>query len=312
MFNTNLQQQLLQPRIWALIMGIILVLLHRLVGEVNPAIDYIFFGIFVILIGIPHGAVDHLVEEKYFQKQKKPFSLFRFLLKYILQILAYALLWFFMPVLSLSLFLLLSAWHFGESDMQPAPRHVLWKVSQMLLGTLVLFFILMREPAFTADLIFRITRESALALNSWQWAAGNSIRIYSVLMVSLILISFLAQRVEPLKWQPVKWINFILLLGVIFFLPLLPAFALYFGGWHSLNTFDHMSEFLGEKKSVWRLWKAALPFTLLAIFFLGLTALLWSGLLSHIDPLPVLFIFIAVITLPHLLVMNKMFSEKMS
>jgi len=308
--DTTLQQQLRQPRIWALILGIILVLLHQLAGEVNPAIDYIFFGIFVILIGIPHGAVDHLVEEKYFQKQKKPFSLFRFLFKYILQIAAYALLWFITPVLSLSLFLLLSAWHFGESDMQPAPKHVLWKVSQMLLGTLVLFFILMREPAYTADLIFRITRESMIALNSWQWAAGNSIQIYGVLLASLVFISVISQRFEPLKWQPAKWINFILLMGVIYFLPLLPAFALYFGGWHSLNTFDHMSEFLGNKNSVWQLWKAALPFTLLAIFFLGITALLWSGFMSHIDPLPVLFIFIAVITLPHLLVMNKMFSER--
>ncbi|MFN2394595.1 MAG: Brp/Blh family beta-carotene 15,15'-dioxygenase [Bacteroidales bacterium] len=310
MLDTTLQQQLRQPRIWALIMGIILVLIHQLAGEVKPAIDYIFFAIFVILIGIPHGAVDHLVEEKYFQKKKKPFSLFRFLFKYILQIAAYAILWFFMPVLSLTLFLVLSAWHFGESDMQPAPRHLLWKVSQMLLGTLVLFFILMREPAFTADLIFRITRESMPALNSWQWAAGNSLAVYGVLLVSLILISVIAQRFEPLKWQPVKWINFVLLLTVIYFLPLLPAFALYFGGWHSLNTFDHMSEFLGDKNSVWRLWKAALPFTLLAIFFLGLTALLWSGFLNHIDPLPILFIFIAVITLPHLLVMNKMFSER--
>ena len=310
MLHRTLLHQLLQPRIWSLIMGIFLVLLHQLAGELNPIIDYVFFGIFVILIGIPHGAVDHLVEEKYFQDQKKPFSLFRFLLKYILQIAAYALLWLIMPVLSLSLFLILSAWHFGESDMQPAPRHVLWKVSQLLLGTMVLFFILMREPAFTADLIFRITRESMPALNSWEWVASNSLLIYLALLTSLIIVSFFAQRAEPLNWQTTKWFSFVLLLGIIYFLPLLPAFALYFGGWHSLNTFDHMSEFLGNKNSVWRLWKAALPFTLLAIFFLGIATLLWSGFMSHIDPLPVLFIFIAVITLPHLLVMNKMFSER--
>ena len=88
--------------------------------------------------------------------------------------------------------------------MQPAPKHVLWKVSQMLLGTLVLFFILMREPAFTADLIFRIIRESMFALHSWKWAAGNSLAIYGILLASLVFISIIAQRFEPLKWQPAK------------------------------------------------------------------------------------------------------------
>jgi len=104
-------------------------------------------------------------------------------------------------------------------------------------------------------------------------------------------------------------VYFSLVLALAYFLPLLPAFALYFGGWHALNTFGHISGFLDNERTVWQLWKSALPFTLLSIVFLGMIVLVWSGLFSTIDPLPILFIFIAVITLPHLLVMQKMFSR---
>jgi len=310
MFNRSFQRQLTRPRTLALILGFFLVLLHHFFANLNHIFDYIFFGIFVIMMGIPHGAIDHLIEEKYLEKQQKPFSLFRFLFKYIFQIVVYALLWFLMPALSLFLFLLLSAWHFGESDMQPGPKHPLWKIVQMILGSLVLFFILMREPIYTGDMIYRITKESRIALDSWQWAADNFIILYVTLLVSLTFLSLIAIRYEQLKFQKIKWINFVLVLGVIYFLPLLPAFALYFGGWHSLNTFDHMSEFLNKKNSLWELWKAALPFTLLAVFFMVITALIWSNFMIHIDPLPIIFIFIAVITLPHLLVMNKMFASE--
>lgn len=294
----------------AIIIGLILALMHLLNAKYVLVFDYIFFGIFVIIVGIPHGAIDHLIEQKYLEKQRRSFSMVHFLFKYITQILIYALLWFFMPALSLALFLVLSAWHFGESDMQPAPKHPLWKISQIVLGSLILFFILMREPLFTADLILRITQENVLAYNSWNWAVGNSIQIYVTLLAVLIFNSFVALRYESLQWSKMKWIHLGLILVIIYFLPLLPAFAFYFGGWHSLNTFDHMSDFLDKKNSLGQLWVAALPFTLLAIFFMSLSAFIWSNYMMHVDPLPILFIFISVITLPHLLVMNKMFASK--
>ena len=309
MFSLDFHTQIHRLRLLALATGLVLVLLHQLGGTLNPVIDYVFFGLFIILAGIPHGALDHLVEEKSLAGERKSFSMVRFLVKYIAIILAYAALWFITPALSLLVFLLISAWHFGESDMQPAPLHGLWKVTQMLLGSLVLFFILMREPAYTGDLIARITRGSALATSAWQWAASHAAIVYGALAVALFLAGFSAQRVQPRRWRLSKWVYFSLVLALAYFLPLLPAFALYFGGWHALNTFGHISGFLDNERTVWQLWKSALPFTLLSIVFLGMIVLVWSGLFSTIDPLPILFIFIAVITLPHLLVMQKMFSR---
>jgi len=309
MSSRNPHTPIYQLRLLSLATGLLLVLLHQLGGAIDPVIDYVFFGVFIILVGIPHGALDHLVEKRSLAGERKSFSMLRFLVKYIAIILAYAALWFITPALSLLVFLLISAWHFGESDMQPAPRHGLWKVAQVFLGSLVLFFILMREPAYTGDLIARITRESLLATAAWQWAAAHAAFVYGALTAALFLTGFLAERTQPREWRLSKWAHFILVLGLAYFLPLLPAFALYFGGWHALNTFGHISGYLGHEKSFGSLWRSSMPFTLLSVLFLGAIALIWSGRFSHIDPLPILFIFIAVITLPHLLVMQKMFSR---
>lgn len=292
-------------RFWSLLLGGILALAHAF-AEVPLWLDMTFFAVFVLLLGIPHGAIDHLIEEQYLSKNARPFSLFRFLAKYLIQMAAYGILWIFFPSLSLLLFLVLSAWHFGESDMQPAPKHILWKISQAILGLTVLFFILLREPGLSGDLIFRITRNHELSLQIWQLASQYAWVIVGLLLAGLFVIGLFAQSRESLKWRKDKWVYFILLIFVINFLPLLPAFALYFGGWHALNTFSHMADFL-QKKEVGKLWKMSMPFTLLAMFFLGISAAVWQLAFAHLDPLPVIFIFIAIITLPHMLVMRKMF-----
>ncbi len=69
----------------------------------------------LIFPGIPHGAVDHWVAfGADFQWRK----LGSFVLRYISLMAAVALLWFIQPWLGLLLFLLYSAWHFGETDLR--------------------------------------------------------------------------------------------------------------------------------------------------------------------------------------------------
>jgi hypothetical protein len=54
------------------------------------------------------------------------------------------------------------------------------------------------------------------------------------------------------------------------------------------------------------MWRRTMPMTILAALFFVIASFLWSlaGITS--DPLPVIFIFLSVITLPHLDVMNQM------
>lgn len=289
-----------------LLLGIGLACAHAL-GTVPALVDYLFFGVFLITLGIPHGAVDHLVAKQVAQTHQRPFSLARFLAQYILQMLVYAALWYLLPTVSLLLFILLSAWHFGESDVQPAPRHPAWKMAQFTLGSLVLFFILMRQPDLTRAIIQSITQENTHASATWSWLSAHALAVYGVLLAALGCAIWSAQRLAPIAIPLKRWAYLATLLSAMYFLPLLPAFALYFGGWHALNTFHHMANFMGHTEGITKLWKAALPFTLLAFVFLLLTGVVWFTTLAHHDPVPVLFIFIALITLPHLVVMHHMF-----
>jgi hypothetical protein len=63
----------------------------------NPYFDYAFTFIFMFLLGIPHGAGDHLLIQKQKKDQGLSFSLLRFMGSYLAVMLLYALLWYYFP-----------------------------------------------------------------------------------------------------------------------------------------------------------------------------------------------------------------------
>ena len=107
---------------------------HIVTGQVSITISLIVLGLSAVLgtlgvdvmlvvslvligvLGIPHGAADHLIFNKLFPKQKHNQA--RFYALYLSGILVYSLLWFLGPLLALGLFILISAYHFGESNWQ--------------------------------------------------------------------------------------------------------------------------------------------------------------------------------------------------
>ena len=292
-------------RAGALLSGILLAVAHQSVF-VSPMVDHAFFAFFVFVLGIPHGALDHLIEARLHTLKGQRFSLYGFLALYLVQMGLYAVCWLFFPTVSLLLFLLMSAWHFGESDMEPAPQGVLWGITKFTLGLMVLFFILMREPLLTGEIIFRITRGNAVALDVWEWLSDIDLTLYALWMVSFPLLYFWANRQKSMATPYIRLAYFLPMVLTMYFLPLLPAFALYFGAWHALNTFQQMNQFLSDHPHGHLLWSKAIPFSIAAMLFLLLFGLLWKKSFAHMDPMPVVFIFIAIITLPHLMVMHKM------
>ena len=100
-------------------------------------------------------------------------------------------------------------------------------------------------------------------------------------------------------------------LTISVFLPLLPAFALYFGGWHAIRSFELIYNYLNLKGSVvgrnpMRMWTKSLPMSALAGLFFAAGFYLWNKNNITWDPLPLSFIFLSIITLPHLDVMDQM------
>ena len=100
----------------------ILIVIQQWIHAIPEDIQWFFFGSVLLLFGIPHGALDHLINQKIQESGKTKFSHWRFHLKYMATIAAYILLWNFFPMTSFVLFLLISAFHFGETDLAIAGK----------------------------------------------------------------------------------------------------------------------------------------------------------------------------------------------
>jgi beta-carotene 15,15'-dioxygenase len=303
-----------------IIAGSILVLWQLLTGSLPPSVQITFFALFIFLTGIPHGAIDHLVERETAERQEKTFNMSLFLLKYVLTMLFYGLMWYLLPSVSLLFFLLISAWHFGETDIENAPPTSFWNVTRFSFGCFVLLWILLFHAEETTPILARISQNSGSVMPVWDWLVGFKMSLLVGFGLFSLAFFYYSYQKKPITIDKARYLRLGFILGLTYFLPLLPAFALYFGGWHALCSFKNIHDYLLEndndlrhKKpimSILNVWTKTLFFTFLAVAFLGFATWYWLNYLGSWDPLPLLFIFLSLITLPHLNVMHKMNSGR--
>jgi beta-carotene 15,15'-dioxygenase len=309
---------ILQTPTWiSIFLGISLWAWGQFQGEIPSSVQTAFFAFFILLTGIPHGALDHLVAAKTAETQLKQFKILPFLLEYMGSMALYAAVWYFLPTLSLLFFLLISAWHFGETDLEDAGDTPLWNGAKFLFGALVLAFLLLSHAQEVQPLWARITQNDVWAGRLWEAAAMHNLVLGSILCFSFIFVSSVAHRQKPISINISRGLRLAFILILAYFLPLLPAFALYFGGWHALSAFGSIKNYLAKdtensSNTPLSIWLKSLPFTLLATVFLCGGFWYWQYFLQTWDSLPILFIFLSLITLPHLRVMHPMNTARQS
>jgi lycopene beta-cyclase len=284
----------LMPTFILLITALILNLLFVLDPEICNKTSLILGVAGLFTVGIPHGALDHLLESK--QINHKP--TFKFIFQYLGVAFLYFLLWVIAPKLSFYFFLFFSIWHFGSTDILE------WRVRKnkafksWLWGTLVFGIILFGH--------FNETKDILLNMNVDLSAIKDSTVFYTY-WVSIVLAIVFA--IIENKKQIFLAVAIILLANQ---LPLLIAFGIYFIGQHSFTGWTHLKQGLNANNL--NLTKKAFPFTFGALFlFAVLTVCIQLNLVSQINNnlLSLFFIFIACISFPHVLAMN-MFYKKTS
>ena len=315
MVKNALYRFIATPTWLSIVSGAALVAWQWQTGALPEGIQYVFVALLLFLIGIPHGAVDHLVEKETAHRAGKPFYLSLFLVRYLATMLFYGLIWVFLPSASLVFFLLISAWHFGETDIEKAPSTRYWQVARLGFGSFVLLWLLLPHAAETTPILMRITQNNAAIMATWAWSVGHKTLLLSFFLSFTLIFVLLAQRQFPIEWYKMRLLRLVFILVLTYFLPLLPAFALYFGGWHALCSFQNICQYVlknqGENakiaiSSAFYVWTKTLGFSFLAFLGLLFGGWYWLHFLQTWDPLPVLFIFLSLITLPHLQVMHRM------
>jgi beta-carotene 15,15'-dioxygenase len=300
------------PTVISIMSGSSLLIFQLLTGIIPPSVQATFFAVFILFTGIPHGAIDHLVEKETAERQQKSFNLLGFLSKYLLTMAVYAGAWFVFPSLSLLFFLLISAWHFGETDIEHAPPTTLWNASRFSFGCFILSWILLFHAVEVTPILGRISRNNDIVQAVWQFFVGFK-NVFLILSAAATgVFSFFANKKSTLNFDKMRLIRLASIILLTYFLPLLPAFGLYFGGWHALCSFDNIHNYLLSQNpeiseaSILKTWSKTLGFTLLAMSFLAFATWFWLRFYHTWDALPLLFIFLSLITLPHLNVMHRM------
>ena len=254
-------------------------------------------GILLCLLGIPHGANDHLYRE-----DQTWFGMLKFLAIYLGIIGLYVVLWYFLPLAALLLFFIVSFHHFGQSNFE---NEKVWYLPSILWGILLLAFpvVLHFEEALLIfksmigrgnfnELIFEFKLEK---LSVWQ--------MMSLMILALAYLGsiFIYQKQHFLKY----FLQLILVSLWYFFTPLLFGFIVVFCLWHALQSTQHQVNFYTTfyKKKAIDFFLAMLPFSLISLLGFALYVYFFSFNIGQS------FILLSLITLPHVLVMHKLYGK---
>jgi Brp/Blh family beta-carotene 15,15'-monooxygenase len=265
-----------------LLLAIILLLLDSQ-PEIQRTLGYGLMLLGMITIGIPHGAVDHLLESGKWEFRKAP----AFIVKYLAWAAAMAGLWIVAPGVALVLFLLYSSLHFGQADGK------LWQLNRItstLWGASVLAYLLGTHAGET-NAILQSMGDLSLPFACPFW----------------VLLPWLGYALVRKNFAFAITCGWLMLCSR---LTLLFAFGLYFIGQHSLVSWSQIQQHL--KMNHRSIWLHALPFHAGAWFILLLFYFWWPAMPQAIGTnlWGLFFIFIACISFPHVIAMQAVYKAK--
>ena len=257
--------------------------------------DLIALGL-VIFIGLPHGAFDGAVFAL-LPAKNRPQSLSVFLIGYSLIAALIIGLWLVLPLLSLIGFLALSAFHFGKGD------------SEIYHGRARIFAIIAHGGLATIYLPLLHTDAAFNAFAALTFRHANDLALLEMILRLCGLIWLGA--VIAYGWMALmnhfyraRFIECLLIASLMAFLPLLPAFALYFCAIHSRRHFSALYDSTKDKAPQ-ALWPLAIGLSF-ASWLAGGLALFWASQYQSfaVSAIQIIFIGLAALTVPHMMLVD--------
>jgi len=267
-------------------------------------------SILILLIGIPHGTLDHLmVPIKNGLKSQIKFYAF-----YLGLILLFTAIWTISKQAGLLSFLFISAFHFGETQLYR------YNIKKEVLKHLVYI-------VWGSAVTFSILYYNAEELINFSLAYPDTVELIDFYHNKLITYTFVGSNALLILWFAITSYNremnaqeiskelfFIFIIHISAFLfSLLICFTLFFIVLHSVPSLVNQFEHLKSKIPGFNLTafiKLMLPFSSLSLFFI--TAVLTCSYYEIIPlSIPLLtVVLISVITLPHTLIMCEFNKSK--
>lgn len=251
----------------------------------------ITIALIALAIGIPHGAVDHLITIPRSSKLR----FYRFIALYVVAAVIAALLILKWNVIGFQIVVVMSALHFGFGDASFLAESGARKASRvteiayaLAAGTLPVLLPLVNSKSTSA--LERVNHH----LVNWAQGFDHGLEIIVWCVAGFAALLLIREK----RWRDLLDIAALALLATI--APPLVAFAVYFGCWHATRHTARLTLLLKPSQTpLWSAFKAGLPALLgtlvaaaaLALFSKGgfSSTLLWS-----------LLVVIWALTVPHM------------
>ena len=272
---------------------------------ISDVYENILGFILILSIGVIHGANDLLIINRYSAKESNKNQILFFFFYLMIVFIGFAL-FYFIPSLALLAFIAVSVYHFGEQH---------WEVNLSntnLSSKIKLSLIISHGLAF----FIIIFMNNLLAVNEVLASFYISSLNYSYLALSLFSVSivylFLLVYNKVLRNHFINEIIFFVLLYILTLSStLIYGFAIYFIFFHSLLSIKDQVKFIyndDKTSSIKKYIRSSMPYFILALTFLLIFYFYVD--LQKVNLLQIIFTFLAAITFPHVIVIEKMYSHK--
>jgi Brp/Blh family beta-carotene 15,15'-monooxygenase len=266
-----------------------------------------------LVIGIPHGAVDHLITVPKMASARMALFLTGYLA------VTGAAIWFFLnfQLLGFAIIVVISALHFGVGD-----ASFLSELDKRIGGSGFPKILYALAAGFTPVMIPLVNSQSQAALeivnpNLVGWASG----LEQPLLIGFVLLNLVATAAMVIKRRPGIALDLLILLSISLLAPPLVAFAFYFGLWHALRHTGRLTLELESAKTqhqqsnpMGAFWKAVFAGIPALVLVLAFTAVLGftTGFDLGSEILWYLLVVIWALTIPHMALTARLDARAMT
>lgn len=264
----------------------------------------------LLAIGIPHGAIDHIMAEKVYGLDKTWKGRSKFYAGYLGLMMLVGLLWMLNPLAGMLFFFAITVYHFGQADFKDVVSSGSYGFPWYLArGTLILGLIVFADTGVSLPIMAQALQiESAVLFSFLPDQNAALLILFAVYALSVMFGIFTGMLHDG--WKIVADSALIILL----FLQAGPlaGFATYFALWHSAGHVLEMQDYLKNKSrsmSLIQFYKAATPFTLVSLIGLVLLVAVNQAFGLEERFIALMFILISVLTLPHMVIVDRMHAQ---
>lgn len=256
----------------------------------------------IATFGISHGAIDN-----HLYGIEGPRDNFRFIALYLTAAAAFGALWYFDGRIAFLLFMLISAYHFGQSQFIDLAEKGSWTDPALYFtwGVFLLSGYSYLNRAEFQQAIENPILEGNITLDLIHYA--GPLWVFSSILLVIVCLLKLQRNEISLNRLFAELYQAVIIMGAFHISSPLLGFSLYFIILHSIRVLWHEYQYF--EVGLISFIKMLLPFTLLSLFGMGLILALINFLdLALSLPLSAL-IFISCLTFPHSIVMEAFYHK---